>query len=268
MSTNKVSSQKRTFDEEAGFIDHPQFGVIMVRRTNDYGRFKTIKSNRNLNLGHVNSLFKSISEQELFTLIYVNELYEPIDGIHRIAAFEKAQKPICYAIISGYGENELARYNNNLKNWSYEDYIHHYCVLGNVNYIEYAKFKAKYGMGHHTNIILLSGWMVNPGKSVGEKFKQGKFVINDLEGAKKKASMLKQLNFYPGWNSRSFVFAFLEVLAHPNFKFYIFLEKFKKRSSWMLEVGGEKKHYLKAMEKIYNYGSRKRVAIYNHLDYI
>ena len=194
-------SNNQTFDTVIGIIDHPNFGKIEIHYTNNYEQIKDIPSNRAINTGHVDRLFKSVDEKELFTIIFVNEKLEIIDGQHRKAAFKKAKLPIAYAIIKNYGEEEISGYNSHNWNWNYDSYTDHYAQRNCPDYVEYRKFRNRYGIGHTMSMALLSGYFSTAGTGLTNAFKQGKFKIKDLARAQSIGENLKSMNFYPGWNS-------------------------------------------------------------------
>jgi len=262
----KESTQTNLFDRVIGIINHDVFGKIEIRETNDYESLKDIPSNRGINTGHVKRILKSMLEQMLFTIIFVNENLQIIDGQHRKVAAKLAKKPIVYAIIKGYGESEISRYNSNSKTWTYDDYADHYSQIGLETYEKYRKFKLRYKLGHSVTMTLLSGSMI--GGDMGEKFKAGTFEIKNYTFAMSIAEKLQQLSFYPGYNSRNFVFAFLELHRYDNYDWDRFRENFKNYHKSILDgVGGGVRNYLTAFEGIYNYHRRDKEMIYDHLKY-
>lgn len=257
-------SVAKTFDRVIGVIDHPDFGKIEFHYSNEYEKLKDIPSNRGINSGHAERLFKSISEKLLFTLLLVNEKLFTVDGQHRKIAISKANKIMTYAIIKGYGEKEISIYNSNTKNWGYDDFADHYSQKGIWDYIEFRKFKHQFGIGNTMTISLLLGNKSVTNDFVGKKFREGNFKIKNLSQAQKIAKLLTDFNFYPGWNNRQFIIAFLEIYQYKDFNYKRFFESFKNYSFHMVGVGGGTKHYLDAFEKIYNYHRRDKIMIYDH----
>ena len=60
---------------------------LQIHSTCDLGIFKILEGNRNINLGHVERLVKSIQENGFLKMpIIVNDDFEVIDGQHRLMA--------------------------------------------------------------------------------------------------------------------------------------------------------------------------------------
>ena len=255
------------YNKKVGNIKTEEFGNIEIFQTNDYDLFKDAYANRNIDNGHVKRLLKSMTEKLLFTLVFVNEKMQTIDGQHRIEALKLGEQPVLYAIILGYGSDELGIYNSNMLDWSVTVYAKHYSDLGKKDYTEYIRFRSVYGLGHDVSYMLLLGITQRPSKNHRDAFVHGRFVINSHEFATRIASLVKSYSFYPGWNTRNFVLAYLEIYKNPNFDVKRFYEAFKKYHTLMDGVGGEVRHFLRIMESIYNYHRKDKSMIYNHLKY-
>lgn len=114
---------------------------LQIHCTADLSVFKIIEGNRNINLGNVERLVKSIEENGFLQLpIIVNENYEVIDGQHRLMAARKLNSIIYYHKVNNYDLKTAIVLNRNQSNWSIADYIRSYCDLGYKDYIKLQEF--------------------------------------------------------------------------------------------------------------------------------
>ena len=110
---------------------------LLIHCTHDLSVFKIIDGNRNINLGHVERLVKSIKDNGfLKTPIIVNKFYEVVDGQHRLEAAKKVNSQIYYIKVDDYDLNTAITLNANSSNWSLIDYVRSYCDLGFKDYIK------------------------------------------------------------------------------------------------------------------------------------
>ena len=190
--------------------------MIQVHTTLDYGKFKILQGNRDVNNLHVKRLEQSISKNNLLTIITVNENYEIIDGQHRFNVLRKLELPINYVIAKGYGLNEIQILNANMKNWSNEDYLAGYVDLGYMDYIIFKDFKNKYKFNHEVSLIILSGSAISGNtNNHNHKFKTGIFKIADLQNSINIAENLMIIKKnYSGYGRKTFVYAMLSILKN------------------------------------------------------
>jgi hypothetical protein len=114
---------------------------LQIHSTNDLSVFKILEGNRNINLGNVERLVKSIEENGFLQMpIIVNENYEVIDGQHRLMAARKLNSIIYYHKVNNYDLKTAITLNRNQSNWSIADYIRSYCDLGYKDYIRLQEF--------------------------------------------------------------------------------------------------------------------------------
>lgn len=107
----------------------------IINRTNDYGMFKRLEGNREVNPKRVKQIKKSIEEiGYIRNPIIVNEKYEVIDGQGRLQALMELGKPIEYIVQPGLGIKECLYMNINQEKWQIIDYVKSYAERGNENY--------------------------------------------------------------------------------------------------------------------------------------
>ena len=178
---------------------------LIVRSTRDYSMFKTMNSNRQVNLSHVKNLMKSMSENGLLiNPIIVNEKYQVIDGQHRLRACVDLDLPIYYLIAKDYNIKEVHALNLNQKNWSNQDYLEAYANDGNVNYqrmLEFQRENKNFNFNSIMNFITgVSGFHLKDSHWDGARkgkekkihvvkgigFKEGRIIISESDIIKAK----------------------------------------------------------------------------------
>jgi hypothetical protein len=231
--------------------------VNKVWSTNDYSKFKFMKSNRELRLSHVAELKESIKENPLEKPIDVNEKMEIIDGQHRYFAWQELGMPIVYIIHKGWGEKEVPILNTNQKNWLPSDFVKMYCEAGNNDYIQYKEFSERYGFIHHANVILLAG----RGHDTTKDFNEGRFRVTKWHRANIMAKNLVELKeYYGGYKRSNFVSAYLNLAADPKFDHQILMDKLSYQSRKLVDCTTTKEFY-ELLREIYNFKSRNESRI-------
>lgn len=233
--------------------------VNKVKITNNYDQFNRIKGNRPVSRIHVNKLKRSMRENFIPMPIVVNDKNEIIDGQHRFVAAKELGLDVPYITIDNIGKDEVHRLNLASKNWVAPDFMNDYCENGNPNYVIYKEFLDKYGFDHNVTNAMLSGKNRMSGGSDCEAFRQGKFVVKDLERAIRNAERLTEIGkYYPcrsakerGYKRRYFIYAMLDVFDHPRYNHGEFIKKLRRQSS-RLDGISTIEGYLRAIEKIYN----------------
>jgi hypothetical protein len=226
----------------------------------DYSLFKPVNGNRELNQLHLERIKKSMSQNCLFTILYVNEKHQIIDGQHRFEALKALGLPINYIVIEGAGLQDVQIYNHFLKKWDSDDYLSGYCELGYPEYLKYKAFKDRYQFGANETMALLTGARAGGG-GVYNDFITGKFRVTNLSQATDVAQKIWMLEgVYDGFRRRAFVFAMMYLLGKPHFDFMEFLQKVKAQPT-LLSHCNEAKQYVLLIEEVYNYRRREKVNL-------
>lgn len=220
-----------------------------IYQTYNYDLFKIMDGNRMVHPGHLHRLKKSVEEKLLIIPIIVNEKYQVIDGQHRLEVFRQLNYPVHYIINAGYGIKEIQKLNTHMKNWNVDDYLKCYCGQGIEDYVQYKEFRAKYGFGHQETLAFLMGSTSNFSKI----FNDGNLKIKSLEDAEIAAQKVSQFaEFYKDYRRKSFVFAILSLLKHPEYDHKEMLDKVAMQQSELKRCANTEQ-YLSLLEKIYNY---------------
>jgi hypothetical protein len=199
-----------------------------------------------------------MKERYLFTIIIVNEKYEIIDGQHRFDVIQELGLPLHYFVCKGYGLDEVHILNQNSKTWNADDYLAGYCGLGYKAYIDYAKFKEKYKLGHNECMSMLNG---TQSKTSIEVFYKGDFKIKSLKEAENTIEKIMMIEpYYKGVRRRAFIFTMIALFKNPAFNFSDFLQKLKLQPTALKDCVGTDA-YLMMIEDIYNYRRRDKVNL-------
>lgn len=158
--------------------------VYNVFKTTNYGMFKMMNDNRQINLLHVERLIESFKNKHLVCPIIVNDHYEIIDGQHRLQASKETGLPVYYIIVPKYGISEVQILNTHQKNWTKIDYLESYCADGRKPYLQFKKFMEDFPQfGIQPAERILTG-LGGTGKSAilnGKKVHLKSFIEGNLE---------------------------------------------------------------------------------------
>ena len=114
-----------------------------VYKSSDHSMFKLMDKGNRIP-GHVDKIIRSMKENLLFTVIFVNEKMEILDGQNRFLALKELGKPVYFIIIEGYGIKEARHYNLDSKNWSKKDFVKSYADEGKEDYMKIEEFSKMY----------------------------------------------------------------------------------------------------------------------------
>ena len=231
-----------------------------IKKTKNYELFKIHIANRKINKNHVENIKKSMQKKFLISPITVNKNFEVIDGQHRLIASKDLGLPIYYFINNNYGIKEMQRLNAINKNWTPINYLNTGVALNNQNYIDFKRFKKKYGFSHAVSLTLLCN---NNSKSEHDKFKEGTFKVKDYELACKYAELIYLVSpYYEEFKRRIFVSAILFLLKNKQdvFSMQEFIDKLKTKPNYLQHCVNTKQ-YLELIEEIYNYRRRLKVNL-------
>lgn len=163
-----------------GGIKIPDKDSYKVPSTFDYGKFKFIEGNRDVD--HVKKLEESMRECGLLLQpILVNENMEIVEGQNRYTACMNLGLPVYYIIQQGIRLKEVKSLNSASKNWNTKNYIHSY-ALGdqNINYIYVEQLMKAYPWANQSLITFavtgVSGW-----GSGTNTYKSGDFKCTEVE---------------------------------------------------------------------------------------
>lgn len=239
----------------------------MSNKTTDYGKFKHIHGNRQINERHVGNLVTAIQNKDLLEYfpLLVNEHMQLIDGQHRLEAARELGLPIWYVEIAGLTLNDVMSINTNSRSWSLRDFIEAYIKMGKTQYQELLNFSEKYGISIYVAARLINGDKRGSELSSGTVIRKGLFELNHLEEATNLVEKVEQLrHFCDDFNpmiDRAFIWALKAALFSPNFDFEQFVAKLRLHQL-RLTSRGQVRYYLLEIEDLYNFRNQKHVDIY------
>lgn len=243
--------------------------VNQVLQTTDYGIFKFLQGNRNINRPHLVRLRHSFEKRYLFSPIIVNEKYEIIDGQHRFTAAKELGEPINFIVVNGYSLKEVQMLNTNMANWGQLDYLNAYCDLGYSDYLKLREFMNAYPdfgiRSAQTILTQRSGTDRNrKDKSIKNKygsysykyFEDGEFRAGNYDLAVDIAEKLLQFKpYYDGFSRSTFVSAFIGIVKIQDYDHTQMIARVAASPRSVVHCNNIGQ-YKEMLEEIYNYRSR------------
>lgn len=108
---------------------------MIVQKTIDYSKFRTLKGNRDVSPVRVAKIIKSIKNVGyVINPIIVNEKMQVIDGQGRLQALKELQLPVYYLVVPHTGIEECISMNIYQEKWSTIDYVKSYAKRGLSDY--------------------------------------------------------------------------------------------------------------------------------------
>jgi len=247
--------------------------MVTVYETRDYGLFKTLAGNRDLNAVQIKKLARVIENAPQFTRLsplLVNENMEIIDGQHRLAAYKKyaAEKtivhPIYFTVNSGTGIAEARNLNAGSKPWTPKDYAVAYSNSGNKEYATYLKYSRETGLNHDILVRFLS-----PKNYDLQTFRSGMFVVENEKKSREWFSNLEEMGMTIketmaepiDHKHRSFAIGLLNVMRNPNYHQERMLEQLEAHSRILRVTDMKNQDISLALQTIYNKGQEDRVML-------
>ena len=152
---------------------------IKIYHTNEYGRFRIIQGNRQLNESKINKIRSDIEDGIDFLkycpiIVVENDgRLDIIDGQHRFYVAKQICSRVWYIIAQATSLYEIAKVNSNTEKWKDRDFINCYVQNGNEHYATLAKFREHTGFPVTICLKLLTKGTVSSGG--GTKLKEDTF---------------------------------------------------------------------------------------------
>ena len=175
-----------------------------IYESTDYGQFKMLEFNREVNRANVEIIKASIQHKnklDVNLLIVTPDMYI-VDGQHRFTAAMELELPVYYIIDENWTEEDIALLNTNRSNWHLSDYIKVYTLKDNVEYLylkNLMEFAAPFSktITHLLVPIKVLG-EVDVGDRINRAIKEGTFRVPDkqtpLEFIKDSFPRIKEIN--------------------------------------------------------------------------
>lgn len=228
--------------------------VNQVYESKFYEDFKLIIGNRKRhNNKQMSLLEKSMKENGQLMPAIINEKWEIIDGQNRYLICSKLGIPFKFIQQNGLRLKDVQAINNSNTVWSTKDFLESYVAQGNSNYINVKKFWTMFPELTLMNIRVMLG-----DKRASHVFERGELRVkpSDVKTGEKLARALRDVKkFYPGYNRRSFVIAYLKCLNLEQFSHEQFIQKLGMNRSALFDCVNTGA-YLDCIENVYNYRTR------------
>ncbi len=193
---------------------------------------KLLDENRHLIEAHIQALMKSYDEDGYyFTLLYLNEKLEEIDGQHRFESAMRKNVPVRFMIQPGWGIKEVTVLNVNSKVWTTKDFMESYANQGNINYIRFREFFNNHEFDITTCQMIVLGERSH-NRTADDKFRAGEMLVDEghITSAILKAKKIMEMKrFHPfAWKSRNCVEAILILLNTLDYDHAFMITKMEK----------------------------------------
>ncbi len=243
------------------------FDDFKVYRTTNYAAFSHLAENRDLNESHVHTLMESFQKDGyLFTIIYVNEKIEIVDGQHRFEAAKRKHLPIYFIVLKGWGITEVGILNVNSRNWSAEDFMNMHAKSGNPSYVRFKEFYDKHEFDITTAQLIILGRRLKSSRNDND-FNSGHMKIDNstITRAFIKARKIAELkDFHPhGWKTRSCVDSLLKLLNTKGYDHGHMIEQLRKYPITMLMEARSLRteEYVNLFVDKYNFRKKDKIEV-------
>jgi hypothetical protein len=243
----------------------PSGDISTVMYETNYSKFTLFEQNRDIDERAVNDLVVSIKKKGQLQPLIVNDLYEVIDGQHRLKACEILDIPVSYLISNKATIKDVVLINNTQRSWRNLDYLKTFSHKSHPNHEEYVKIKVfieAYGLGFGIALDLLAAGSYGKGGRDswgGNAFKAGTFKIRNLEQANRWAGQLIKIKAFAPQLVRilKFSIGFRKIQKLDGFSLNTCYEQIEKNIR-KFDRCVNQEDWDEAMVKAYNYNLRKK----------
>ena len=248
--------------------ENKDFNESVVYRTQDYDKFVSYKSNREVGENHVKKMVRKIRLANHLDShpISVNSNFNVIDGQHRLEAARRLNLPIYYIINDRFTVETLACVNSASKNWAPPDYLHHFLVEGNKEYKKLDDFMKDMNFPISTALCWINELTYG---SPASQLKAGTLVLditNALREAAKFTSELVAIMVATNHKCKAikgnqkFHYAAKKVFTNPLVDRNAWLQNYHMQS-YNLIAQPNTRSYVDMLLNIYNYNKRNRLIL-------
>lgn len=232
-----------------------KLAVREIRTTNDYGQFKTLKGNRQVNKQHVNQLIRLMVENgnltDQFPIVISKDGYV-IDGQHRLEALKTLGWEVGYIVEENATIETVRNINRGNKNWSWRDVAESFSKLGYKEYEWFIKFYDSHDISY-TLAMLFCGAKLSKRYTSGLTFNSGDFSVEDKEQATKFADQFEELRELTDITGHDFGKALNKLFRSPFYNHERMVAKMKAQGH-TLPAKATESDYRRDIEAIFNFG--------------
>ena len=234
--------------------------------TKEYGRFKFLKGNRDINERKVQKIIESIQQGVdilRYAPVIVNENMEIIDGQHRFAVSQQLKANVYYVIHKAADLSIVPAINSKSSKWKTVDFLNSYLDLKKEQYeILYDFITNKFDrLNLPTAIKILYNGTTNVGGEAMEAFQDGTYQVRYLDEATRICTFLK--DFVPHTEnpfSTRFIDVAIKLMSSEKYNHSMMLEKLNQ-SGRRIERIESSKSIIEDMESIINHRLKERITI-------
>lgn len=238
--------------------------IAEVYSTTEYGMFKRLPGNRNVEELRIKKILQSI-EKVGFVLnpIIINERNEIVDGQGRFEALKRKGLPIPFIRVPGIGTDECIAMNINMTNWKLMDYVKSYAEMGSSDYIRFGELVEQY---HHFSINVITNSITGKIEGESKRIRDGEFKCDD-ESYRNAINILGYLTRFKdilknvGGNLERYYFALAFCYTHPLVSNERMVQMVSAKVLELHPVTNIKQAF-EELEKVYNFRSRDKVYLF------
>lgn len=176
-----------------------------ILETTNYDKFKSVKGNRELYLGHLNTLTNSMLSRNMLAVnpIIVNEKFEILDGQHRFEVAKANAMPIYYVILENAGIDEVMLLNKSNKKWNTTEFLQSFATRGYKEYQWITEYMENYQLSYTQAVWFLFG---SRGSWAHRNIQSGRLELNEEQkaAAQRRAEILWAIRpFFKGAKGRT-----------------------------------------------------------------
>lgn len=237
---------------------------VTVYFSNEYGGFKFLKGNRDINEVIVNRILHSIKEEGVDLLKYspiiVDQDMHILDGQHRFTVSKMLKRPVFFIIASEMSVREIAKINSNSSNWKIKDYMNSYLDL---KLDAYQAIKELYDI-YPMNVVMIASFLMS-GHSRRNNIKQ-LFIdgLVEVHHYDKTVEVMEMLQDFAPFTIRPFSQRFvhaIENLRHSELYDHELMLSKLRQSGLQIDRIDSAKSIIAQMEEIINYRMKQRIRI-------
>jgi hypothetical protein len=237
---------------------------VNIYFTREYGQFKWLKGNCELNEAKIKKIINSIKNGVnilKYAPIIVNKNMEIIDGQHRFMVSKQLKENVWYVIQDEADLSIVPAINSNSSNWSKMDYLNSYCDMGKQPYLLVRDLLDYYpGLNvSAASTMIHAGTMHN--QEAKELFKDGLITSDHYDFTLQILNLLVDFKpFTQNPFSSRFVMVMCSLYNNGKYDHGHMIAKLQE-SKRMIEHVNTPKNIITEMESIYNHKMKSRLFI-------
>lgn len=247
----------------SGSYKQDRLGEQRIYRTTNHDFFVNDYANRPLIESKVVSMVAAIEKKNLLHLfpLVVGRDSVVIDGQHRLEAARRLNLPVYYVVSDDMAIEDAAAINQNVTRWRGQDWLHHWIVRGNQDYLALREFWQEFSFLTLAECLALTGGSGNNANS-HQALAAGNFSPRRLRHGYVVGQMCLDFAKYVAfWHETMFVRALSVLANNPRYDHTRMMAKMEYLSA-RLQRSSTVDEYLTRLDEIYNY----RTATKNQAD--